>query len=389
MGGVGGRVPALMPLPPPSPSMATPRWLRQIRSAAPLDTCVVDEGLLGGTCSYAADRGPAFVSCAFTSPWAPQGPHVLVRALVDTGSSDCELRPSLLQRLPALPIVASGAVYETSIGGEAYEAYEVLLTVMGRTCVAVVTCTDEYSSDDALVGHMALGALQLCVDCSARHLVPWTSPCEPLSLCNRNKLRPPAVAGSLRAVGLLQCASWRADQNEPHRCLQPVVGLPPGCLSVPLRDWSCAQQYRRPCDIAPHWLPLNATAVEVEGLDLDGVATFRGSLLPQIVPVTYVRCTFTSPLAPHSACVVVDQALVDTGAADCELREGLLRRLGPLPVVARGLLYETVAGRVAHDSYEVLITVQGRTCAAAVTVAPEDGIVGRICLGGGRPRGEG
>merc|ERR1711920_507654 len=54
-----------------------------------------------------------------------------------------------------------------------------------------------------------------------------------------------------------------------------------------------------------------------------------------------------------------------------ELREAFFRRLGPLASVARGTVYETVAGRVCHDSFEVLLTVHGRTCAVVVTMAPE------------------
>lgn len=34
---------------------------------------------------------------------------------------------------------------------------------------------------------------------------------------------------------------------------------------------------------------------------------------------------------------MVERALVDTGSSDCELREGLLRRLPQLPVVARNV----------------------------------------------------
>ena len=38
--------------------------------------------------------------CTFASPYAPHGPTVTVEsALVDTGSSDCELRAELLQQL--------------------------------------------------------------------------------------------------------------------------------------------------------------------------------------------------------------------------------------------------------------------------------------------------
>jgi len=123
---------------------------------------------------------------------------------------------------------------------------------------------------------------------------------------------------------------------------------------------------------APLWLPRNATAVRLEGLAPECAQLVHGAAIPQAVPVTYARVVLASPLAPDGPRVVVEQALVDTGSADCELREGLFRRLWPLPLVARGLVYETVAGRVEHDSYEVLLMVEGRCCAAAVTLAPEE-----------------
>ena len=66
-------------------------------------------------------------------------------------------------------------------------------------------------------------------------------------------------------------------------------------------------------------------------------------------------------------------ALVDTGSSDCELRESYLKKLGPLPTVAAGVVYETVAGRHVFDSYEVLVAVGDRVSAVAVTGIPEAG----------------
>mmetsp|Transcript_22534 Transcript_22534/g.57659 ORF Transcript_22534/g.57659 Transcript_22534/m.57659 type:complete len:219 (-) Transcript_22534:149-805(-) len=98
-----------------------------------------------------------------------------------------------------------------------------------------------------------------------------------------------------------------------------------------------------------------------------GAGTFRASE----APMTYANVTFASPLSPDRQ-VVVEHALVDTGSSDCELREGLLRRLGPLPMIAKGVLYETATGSEAYDVYEVQISVLGRTCVAAVTFVPEE-----------------
>lgn len=302
--------------------------------------------------------GLTLAKCTFSSPLAPQGPCVVVRhALVDTGSSDCELRGWLLNRLPQLPVVSRGAVYETATGGEEFDAYEVLLTIEGRTAAVVVTACCEESSDDALLGHMALGALRLPVDCLARRLLPTLPP----------QLPPapgPALAGKeLRVVGPVQHArfpnSWA------------VNGMIDGdWLHQPSRHREDSQH------MAPRWVQCNSCAVAITGPSgLAETTSAPPTMTPQghpIIPVTYVRCLFRSPSNPHGPGVVVEQALVDTGSADCELREGFLHRIWPLPVVAQGVVYETVSGRVMHDSYEVLLTVGDRTCAAVVCSTPEE-----------------
>ena len=81
---------------------------------------------------------------------------------------------------------------------------------------------------------------------------------------------------------------------------------------------------------------------------------------------------FMSPLQPQAGGPFVNMALVDTGSSDCELRESYLKQLGPLPTVAAGVVYETVAGRHVFDSYEVLVKVNDRVAAVAVTGIPED-----------------
>ena len=170
-------------------------WLQRPRSAC----AVYGDALTGGPqgparawrgCSgpagagtfSAADAPVTYVPVTFASPLAPDGPKVEVAmALVDTGSSDCELREGLLRRLWPLPLLAEGVVYETAVGQEAYDVYEVLLTVQGRTCATAVTVVadarfeadaEEPCTDEAMVGHAALAALQLLVDPAARTVVP-------------------------------------------------------------------------------------------------------------------------------------------------------------------------------------------------------------------------
>eukprot|EP00927_Polykrikos_kofoidii_P043552 TRINITY_DN37627_c0_g1_i1.p1 TRINITY_DN37627_c0_g1~~TRINITY_DN37627_c0_g1_i1.p1 ORF type:complete len:445 (+),score=50.36 TRINITY_DN37627_c0_g1_i1:78-1337(+) len=377
-------------VPPQSPQ---PRWLTTIRSAVLVDdafsdgraTCigndvadVGDNGSGGG--GVACPRGLTRAKCVFSSPLAPKGPRVVVSdALVDTGSSDCELHPTLMQALMPLPIVARGAVYETSIGGGEFDAYEILLTVGGRTCAAVVTCCEFDSSDNALVGHMALGALRLLVDCLPRQLIPC---CDTgaADVCTERisgmHLQPTTIHperwaarnSALTLAGPLHCANLMASPME--RLLEKAS------------SWNEGLERSGDAERLPVFLRESGTAIVVKGLiharevycDNEEPACFANGesvLGRQIIPVTYLRCVFASPLAPDGPHVVVAQALVDTGSADCDLREGFLSQLMPVPVVARGRAYETVLGRVLHDTFEVLVTVAGRTCLAVATVSPE------------------
>lgn len=358
-------------------------------------------GLNDVTVEGKAASGLTLAHCTFTSPLAPHGPRVVVRrALVDSGSSDCELRGNLLERLPRLPVVSRGAVYETATGGEAFDAYEVLLTVEGRTAAVVVTACFDGSSDDALVGHMALGALRLPLDCQARRLLRVED--LPKAVAGPQDggggLRAPALdSGTLRTVGPIQSArfgclhAWGGESVDPmevdHADWEEDA-LPTSMDALP-SSMADSRPYAEPSApapggyIPPRWVKHTSCAVAIEGLRTasapsNGSVACVGENAPMaklgraIIPVTYVRCVFRSPLAPHGASVVVEQALVDTGSADCELREGFLQRLWPLPAVGRGVVYETVSGRVVHDSYEVLLTVEGRTCAAVACTAPEE-----------------
>ena len=106
---------------------------------------------------------------------------VVPNALVDTGSSDCELREGLYRQIAPLRSVRQGVVYETVTGAEAYDVYEVEIAILGRRGVAALTLTPEarfapgaedVCSDEAIVGHMALAALRLLVDPANQRLLP-------------------------------------------------------------------------------------------------------------------------------------------------------------------------------------------------------------------------
>mmetsp|Transcript_104229 Transcript_104229/g.291995 ORF Transcript_104229/g.291995 Transcript_104229/m.291995 type:complete len:434 (-) Transcript_104229:230-1531(-) len=123
----------------------------------------------------------------FSNP--KSGKSVTVVALVDTGSSDCDLRQELIGRL-GLPRCRAGlpSCFETA-AGRIVEApsYSARLRVLGREVDVRVNPTDEdddeeedeedramglvSSTDDAVLGCQALAALGLCVDCAGRRLV--------------------------------------------------------------------------------------------------------------------------------------------------------------------------------------------------------------------------
>jgi len=91
-------------------------------------------------------------------------------ALVDTGSSDSELSAKIVNGLGVpLPVIADRVYYETAGGGEAYTVLEAQLTVLDQTCAAAVT-TSLSSSDEPVLGHVALAALGIVVDPAAKQL---------------------------------------------------------------------------------------------------------------------------------------------------------------------------------------------------------------------------
>ncbi|CAE8584076.1 unnamed protein product, partial [Polarella glacialis] len=177
-------------------SVEAPLWLRWPRSARALATVPGPQGRSdvedqGGIDLLQAVSAPVtYARVEFASPLSPEKRVVVEHALVDTGSSDCEIREGLLRKIGPLPLIAGGVMYETATGGEAYDVYEVLLTVLGRTCVAAITVVpdERYSadaedpnSDEAILGHVALAALRLLVDPAGRQLLPrdaWNSSCQ-------------------------------------------------------------------------------------------------------------------------------------------------------------------------------------------------------------------
>ena len=159
-----------------------------------------------GQCAYDRERaldGLTYAMVKFVNP-RDESRHVTVRALVDTGSNDCELRAPLIETL-GLPRLDGNAHFETAAGITITNAlYRAKVTVMGRTSGVLLSPAEgsedsdegsssssaseeeesegeedfdelhgfDSTSDDAMLGHDALAALGLAVDCRRRRLVP-------------------------------------------------------------------------------------------------------------------------------------------------------------------------------------------------------------------------
>ena len=117
---------------------------------------------------------------------------VRVRTLVDTGSTDCELKGDVIRRL-GLPATGETAHFETAVGRVTEQPiYEAVIRVLGREARVVLSPADGDESDDesdesdeeldqrfgfdrvsdeGMLGHTALAALNLAVDCRRRRLV--------------------------------------------------------------------------------------------------------------------------------------------------------------------------------------------------------------------------
>ena len=129
---------------------------------------------------------------------------ISVRALVDTGSTDCELRSALIQQLDLRPDADAGfALFETAAGVQtSAPVYRALIRVHGREAPCLLSPSEDMQEDDdsddedededegegvedldakfgfekisdeALLGHDALAALGLAVDTRRRRLFP-------------------------------------------------------------------------------------------------------------------------------------------------------------------------------------------------------------------------
>eukprot|EP00747_Dinoflagellata_sp_TGD_P182290 gnl/TRDRNA2_/TRDRNA2_36484_c0_seq1.p1 gnl/TRDRNA2_/TRDRNA2_36484_c0~~gnl/TRDRNA2_/TRDRNA2_36484_c0_seq1.p1 ORF type:complete len:222 (+),score=27.29 gnl/TRDRNA2_/TRDRNA2_36484_c0_seq1:84-749(+) len=76
----------------------------------------------------------------FYAPGATEG--VVVRALVDSGSHDCELRASLIESA-GLPAFGAGRLYETSAGRVIQSTFTAEVCVLGRWCEVTVAAIPE------------------------------------------------------------------------------------------------------------------------------------------------------------------------------------------------------------------------------------------------------
>lgn len=129
----------------------------------------------------AALDGPTYAVVEFEHPHDAQK-CAEVRALVDSGSTDCDLRRGLIKAL-SLPVDAgSGAAHFETAAGVTIETpiHQARIRVAGREALVRVSPMDEEgmddggfstNTDDALLGHDALAALGLLVDCRNRRLI--------------------------------------------------------------------------------------------------------------------------------------------------------------------------------------------------------------------------
>ena len=171
------------------------RYAKLNRLAAERRTLPVDAPPLDAA---AALDGMTYENITFCSL---DGAHSLtVRALVDTGSTDCELRGELIERLKLQP-EADTAVFETASGIQTEaQLFRAIVRARGREAMCLLSPSEpaddddddddsgdddddldarfgfDQVSDDAMLGHDALAALGLLVDCRHRRLVPLPLP---------------------------------------------------------------------------------------------------------------------------------------------------------------------------------------------------------------------
>jgi len=119
------------------------------------------------------NRSPT-VTIEFQNPLDPTK-KISVNALVDSGSTDCDLQEHFIKALN-LPVdeIAGTAKFETA-AGLTIEApiYHAIVRLLGREkLVRVSPSADPDGSDEALLGHDALAALGVLVDSRNRRLIP-------------------------------------------------------------------------------------------------------------------------------------------------------------------------------------------------------------------------
>lgn len=146
--------------------------------------------------------GLTYAKIEFINPADPSR-AMSVRVMVDTGATDCELRSELIEQL-RLPPTGEGALFETASGiTTSAPLYRATVRAFGRSATVLLSPAehdedessdddDETSngegrdafdaehgfdrvSDDGLLGHDCLAALNLAVDCRRRRLIelPW------------------------------------------------------------------------------------------------------------------------------------------------------------------------------------------------------------------------
>ena len=145
--------------------------------------------------------GMTYAVVEFANPAEPSR-TVRVEALVDTGATDCEISQSLIDELGLTPF--DQATFETAAGISMSSAlYRAIVRVEGRESLVLLSPSEKDEeedsddsedaedaaaraadaaldaahgfkaiSDDGLLGHDALAALGLLVDCGRRKLVP-------------------------------------------------------------------------------------------------------------------------------------------------------------------------------------------------------------------------
>ena len=150
----------------------------------------IDLGLHGECGSVDALDGMTYAWVDVRHP--DKADFVRVRTLVDTGSTDCELKADVIRKL-GLPATGETAHFETAVGRVTEQPiYEAVIRVLGREARVVLSPADGDESDDesdesdeeldarfgfdrvsdeGMLGHTALAALNLAVDCRKRRLV--------------------------------------------------------------------------------------------------------------------------------------------------------------------------------------------------------------------------